>query len=330
MLKSISLLLAILLAFKIITCKHIEYKEEGTTGVLKISYPMINSLNSKSLDEINDILNKINTNLIKALIIDTIFDISKLSSVDEETQKLMDKYIQYGKETNQNIEVIPFPSINPVSGFLVLLNGEVVKSVITGESEFDRSPGMEEMVKMTKTEAEKFSQKGNNVLRKIETFPIPVIFIGSSSYIGTGLQIALSCDIRIGSDKIIFGLPEVSYGIMPGFGGTQRLARIIGSGMAKQLIFTGGYLEAKEALEYGLVSAIYPTDTLLYEAKKIAENLGKNSLSAIKNSKKAINDGLNENIDKALIIEEKLFGDCFETQDQKMRMKNFINKNKKI
>ena len=330
MLKSISLLLAILLAFKIITCKHIEYKEEGTTGVLKISYPMINSLNSKSLDEINDILNKINTNLIKALIIDTIFDISKLSSVDEETQKLMDKYIQYGKETNQNIEVIPFPSINPVSGFLVLLNGEVVKSVITGESEFDRSPGMEEMIKMTKTEAEKFSQKGNNVLRKIETFPIPVIFIGSSSYIGTGLQISLSCDIRIGSDKIIFGLPEVSYGIMPGFGGTQRLARIIGSGMAKQLIFTGGYLEAKEALEYGLVSAIYPTDTLLYEAKKIAENLGKNSLSAIKNSKKAINDGLNENIDKALIIEEKLFGDCFETQDQKMRMKNFINKNKKI
>ena len=330
MLKSISLLLAILLAFKIITCKHIEYKEEGTTGVLKISYPMINSLNSKSLDEINDILNKINTNLIKALIIDTIFDISKLSSVDEETQKLMDKYIQYGKETNQNIEVIPFPSINPVSGFLVLLNGEVVKSVITGESEFDRSPGMEEMVKMTKTEAEKFSQKGNNVLRKIETFPIPVIFIGSSSYIGTGLQISLSCDIRIGSDKIIFGLPEVSYGIMPGFGGTQRLARIIGSGMAKQLIFTGGYLEAKEALEYGLVSAIYPTDTLIYEAKKIAENLGKNSLSAIKNSKKAINDGLNENIDKALIIEEKLFGDCFETQDQKMRMKNFVDKNKKI
>ena len=189
MFKSISLLLTILLAFKIITCKHIEYKEEGTTGVLKISYPMINSLNSKSLDEINDILNKINTNLIKALIIDTIFDISKLSSVDEETQKLMDKYIQYGKETNQNIEVIPFPSINPVSGFLVLLNGEVVKSVITGESEFDRSPGMEEMVKMTKTEAEKFSQKGNNVLRKIETFPIPVIFIGSSSYIGTGLKL---------------------------------------------------------------------------------------------------------------------------------------------
>ena len=329
MLKSKYLLLINLLVFIIITCKHIEYKEEGTIGILKITYPMINSLNSKGLDEIEDILNKINTNLIKALIIDAVFDISKLSSVDEEPQKLMDEYIQYGKDTNQNIQVIPFPSINPVSGFLVLLNDEIVKSVITGESEFDRAPGMEEMVKMTKIEAEKFSQKGNNVLRKIETFPIPVIFLGSSSYIGTGLQIALSCDIRIGSDKMSFGLPEVSYGIMPGFGGTQRLARIIGSGFAKQMIFTGECLEAKEALKYGLVSATYPTDTLWYEAKKIAENLGKNSLSAIKNSKKAMNDGLNENIDKALIIEEKLFGDCFETQDQKVRMEIFLDKNKK-
>ena len=158
-------------------------------GILKIAYPMINSLNSKGLDEIDDILNKINTNLIKALIIDTIFDMSKLSSVDEETQKLMDEYVQYRKDTNQNIQVVPFPSINPVSGFLVLLNGEVVKSVITGESEFDRTPGMEELVKMTKIEAEKFSQKGNNVLRKIEAFPIPVIFLGSSSYIGIGLEL---------------------------------------------------------------------------------------------------------------------------------------------
>ena len=178
MLKSIYLLLINLLVFIIITCKHIEYKEEGTIGILKITYPMINSLNSKGLDEIDDILNKINTNLIKALIIDTIFDMSKLSSVDEETQKLMDEYVQYGKDTNQNIQ-----------RFLVLLNGEVVKSVITGESEFDRTPGMEELVKMTKIEAEKFSQKGNNVLRKIETFPIPVIFLGSSSYIGIGLEL---------------------------------------------------------------------------------------------------------------------------------------------
>ena len=328
MFRNLLLLSIILLAFKINTCKDIEYKEEGGIGILKINHPMIINLNSKALDDINNILNKINTNKIRSLIIDTIFDIALLNSVDEKTQELMDSYIRYGKETNQKIEVIPFPSINPVSGFLVLVNGEVVKSVITGESEFDKTPGVEEMVKMTKNEAKNFSKKGNYVFRKIETFPIPVIFIGHSSYIGTGLQIALSCDIRIASDDMIFGFPEVSYGIMPGFGGTQRLARIIGSGMAKQLIFTGGYLEAKEALQYGLVNAIYPTDSLLNEAKKIAESLGKNSLNAIKNSKKAINDGLKENIDKAIIIEEQLFGDCFETQDQKDRMENFVNKNK--
>ena len=247
---------------------------------------------------------------------------------DEETQKIIDSYIKYGKETNQKIEIIPFPSLVPITGFLVSVNGEVVKQVITGKSKFGSTPDIEEMEKMTKNKAIKFSEKGNYVFRKIETFPIPVIFIAYSSCKGTGFQLALSCDIRISSNGSIFGFPEVSYGIMPGFGGTQRLARIIGSGMAKQLIYTGEYLEAKEALKYGLINAIYPTDKLLNEAKKIAENIGKNSLNAIKNSKKAINDGLQENIEKAIIIEEKLFGDCFETQDQKDSMKNFINKNK--
>ena len=129
-------------------------------------------------------------------------------------------------------------------------------------------------------------------MKKIETFPIPVIFVADSFCMGTCLQISLSCDIRISSNDTLFALPEVSYGIMPGFGGTQRLARILGPGMAKQLIYTGGYLESKEALKYGLVNAIYSKDTLLNEAKKIAEIIGKNSLNAIKNSKKAINDGL--------------------------------------
>ena len=228
----------------------------------------------------------------------------------------------------QNIETIPFPAINPVTGFLVLLNGEVIKTVITVESKFEQTLDIEEMAKMTKNESIKFSKKGNYIFRKIETFPIPVIFIGYSSCLGTGLEIVLSCDIRISSDNMIFGFPEVSYGIMPGFGGTQRLARIIGSGMTKQLIFTGGYLETKEALKYGLVNAIYPKDRLLNEAKKIAENWGKNFLNAIQNSKKAINDVLKENIDKAIVIEEQLFGECFETQAQKERMKIFLNNNK--
>ena len=238
---------------------------------------------------------------------EAVFDVSKLNSVDKETQVLIDSYIKLGKETKQNVEISPFPGFLPVRGFHVLVNGEVVKQVITGDNNIYSNPDIEEMVQMTREEAIKFSEKGNYVLRKIETFPIPVIFIADSSCRGTCLQISLSCDIRISSDDVIFGLPEVSYGIMPGFGGTQRLARILGAGMAKQLIYTGGYLESKEALKYGLVNAIYSKDQLLNEAKKLAENIGKNSLNAIKNSKKAINDGLQENIDKALIIEEKLF-----------------------
>ena len=324
--KILFLFLLLLLACKIHSLKEIEYKEESTISILKINFPYKTGLNSKALEDIKNILNNINTTKIRSLIIDTTFDGSKLNSVDKETQKLIDSYIKYGKETKQNIEISPFPGFLPVTGFLVLVNGEVVKQVITGDNNIYSNPDIEEMVKMTRKEAIKFSEKGNNVLRKIETFPIPVIFIAGRVCMGTCLQIALSCDIRISSDNAQFRLPEVSYGIIPGFGGTQRLARIIGSGMAKQLIYTGGYLESKEALKYGLVNAIYSKDTLLNEAKKIAENIGKNSLNAIKNSKKAINDGFQENIDNAIAIEEKLFGDCFETQEQKTNMENFLKK----
>ena len=322
------LFLLLLLTCKIQSFKEIEYKEERTIGILKINYPMKNGLNSTALEDINNILNKINTTKIRSLIIDTIFDKSKLNSVDKETQKIIDSYIKFGKETKQNIEISPFPGFLPVTGFLVLVNGEVVRQVITGDNNIYSKPDIEEMVKMNRKEAIKFSEKGNYVLRKIETFPIPVIFIAGGPCRATCLQISLSCDIRISSDDAQFGLPEVSYGIMPGFGGTQRLTRILGPGMAKQLIYTGGYLESKEALKYGLVNAIYPSDKLLNEAKKIAENIGKKSLNAIQNSKKAINEGLQENIDKALIIEENLFGDCFETPEQKANMENFLQKGK--
>ena len=282
MTKILFLFLLFLLACKIQSLKEIEYKEEMTIGILKISLPMKSGLNSKALEDINNILNKIDTTKIRALIIDTIFDKSKFDSVDEETQKLIDSYIQFGKQTKQNVEISPFPGFVPVTGFLVLVNGEVVKQVITGNNNLYSNLDVEEIEKMTRKEAIKFSEKGNSVLRKIETFPIPVIFIADISCKGTCLQISLSCDIRISSDDTVFGLPEVSYGIMPGFGGTQRLARIIGSGMAKQLIYTGGHLESKEALKYGLVNAIYPSD--------------------------------------------KLFWDCFETQEQKPNMENFLKK----
>ena len=156
------------------------------------------------------------------------------------------------------------------------------------------------MSTLTKEQGEQFSKKGNDVFRKLETFPIPVIAAVNGFALGGGCEISMSCDIRICSENAIFGQPEVGLGITPGFGGTQRLARLIGMGMAKQMIFTAQNIKAEEALRIGLVNAIYPQNELLNEAKKLALSIAKNSPNAIKNSKKAINEGMQEDIDKAI------------------------------
>ena len=184
------------------------------------------------------------------------------------------------------------------------------------------------MSTLTKTQGREFSKKGNDVFRKIETFPIPVIAAVNGFALGGGCEISMSCDIRICSDNAIFGQPEVGLGITPGFGGTQRLARLVGMGMAKQMIFTAQNIKADEALRIGLVNAIYPQSELLNEARKLATIIGKNGPNAIKMSKKAINEGMQVDMDKAIEIEEKLFGECFENSEQIDGMQNFLNKNK--
>ena len=198
-----------------------------------------------------------------------------------------------------------------------------------GEKSFVAGADIAEMSTLTKKQGEEFSKKGNDIFRKLETFPIPVIAAVNGFALGGGCEISMSCDIRICSENAIFGQPEVGLGITPGFGGTQRLARLIGMGMAKQMIFTAQNIKAEEALRIGLVNAIYPQNELLGEAKKLALSIAKNGPNAVKNSKKAINEGIQVDIDKAIQIEEKLFGDCFETSEQVEGMKNFLEKGKK-
>ena len=198
-----------------------------------------------------------------------------------------------------------------------------------GEKSFVAGADISEMSTLSKKLGEEFSKKGNDVFRKIETFPIPVIAAVNGFALGGGCEISMSCDIRICSDNAIFGQPEVGLGITPGFGGTQRLARLVGMGMAKQMIFTAQNIKAEEALRIGLVNAIYPQNELLNEAKKLALAIAKNGENAVKNSKKAINEGMQVDIDKGIEIEEKLFGDCFERPEQIEGMKNFLEKGKK-
>ena len=168
----------------------------------------------------------------------------------------------------------------------------------------------------------------NDVFRKLETFPIPVIAAINGFALGGGCEISMSCDIRICSDNAVFGQPEVGLGITPGFGGTQRLARLVGAGMAKQMIYTARNIKADEALRIGLVNAVYTQEELMGAAEKMAAGIAKNAPIAVRNCKKAINEGLDVDMDAAIVIEEKLFGDCFETEDQRYGMAFFLDKNK--
>ena len=197
-----------------------------------------------------------------------------------------------------------------------------------GDKSFVAGADIGEMSTLTKAEGEAFGKKGNDVFRKLETFPIPVIAAINGFALGGGCEISMSCDIRICSENAVFGQPEAGLGITPGFGGTQRLARLVSPGMAKQLIYSARNIKADEAYRIGLVNAVYPAEELIPQAEKLAAAIAMNAPIAVRNCKKAINDGLQTDIDSALVIEEKLFGDCFETEDQKAGMGNFLEKDK--
>lgn len=197
-----------------------------------------------------------------------------------------------------------------------------------GEKSFVAGADIGEMSTLTKEEGEAFGKKGNDIFRKIETFPIPVIAAVNGYALGGGCEISLSCDIRLASENAVFGQPETGLGITPGFGGTQRLARTVGVGMAKQLIYTARNIKAEEAYRIGLVNAVYPSEELLPAAKKLAETIASNAPIAVRAAKKAVNDGLQTDIESGEKIEEGLFGSCFETEDQKAAMANFLEKDK--
>ena len=203
--------------------------------------------------------------------------------------------------------------------------------IITGAGEKAFVAGIDiyEISTLSKRFGKEFSRKGNEVFRKIETLPIPVIAAVNGYALGGGVELALSCDLRICSTNAIFGMPEVKLGINPGFGGTQRLSRLIGQGMAKQMIYGGSYIDAYEALRIGLVNAVYPQGELLEQAKLLAKNIAKNGRNAVAASKKAINEGMQVDIEQGIKIEEYQFGECFEQEEQINGMKNFLEKGKK-
>lgn len=203
----------------------------------------------------------------------------------------------------------------------VILTGAGDKSFVAGAD-------IAAMSTMTKAEGEAFGKQGNDVFLMVENFPLPVIAAVNGFALGGGNELAMSCDIRLASENALFGQPEVGLGITPGFGGTQRLARVVGVGMAKQLVYSAANIKASEALRIGLVNAVYAPDQLMDAARKLAGKIASNAPIAVRNCKQAINEGIELPIAEAVQVEERFFGACFETHDQVEGMSCFLSREK--
>lgn len=209
----------------------------------------------------------------------------------------------------------------------ISLDDEIHVLIITGEGRaFVAGADIGEMKNKNPMEAREFAQKGLSVFRKIELMEKPVIAAVNGFALGGGCELSMCCDIRIASDKAKFGQPEVGLGITPGFGGTQRLARLVGLGNAKQLIFTGDIIKADEALRIGLVNNVVLPSELMDTAIKLAEKIASKGQLAIRFAKTAINRGIETDLETGMVIERELFSLCFATEDQKEAMSAFLEK----
>ena len=233
-------------------------------------------------------------------------------------------------EASENRIVFDAPYVEDESVFIHVLSGGRESNMFTVKYDMVKS----DSVFLLKDARTKKLRDGvvwtsiYKVFRKIETLPIPVIAAVNGFALGGGCELAMSCDIRICSTNARFGQPEVGLGIVPGFSGTYRLTKLVGMGMAKQLIFTGKPIKADEALRIGLVNAVYEQAELMNEAIKMAESIIANAPLAVSFAKECINEEYDLCADEAIAYETKLFGKCFATQDQKDGMKAFLNKEK--
>jgi enoyl-CoA hydratase len=208
-----------------------------------------------------------------------------------------------------------------------------VKVVIitgSGEKAFVAGADILEMKDKTAIEGRQWGQLAQAVFRKIENLPKPVIAAVNGYALGGGCELAMACDIRIASEKAKFGQPEVSLGIPPGFGGTQRLPRLVGKGRAKELLFTGDMIDAAEAYRIGLVNQVVASEELIGKTKAMAHKILSKAPIAVQVCKSAVNTGLEVDLNSAIAYEAEVFGLCFATEDQKEGMTAFIEKRKAI
>jgi enoyl-CoA hydratase len=208
-------------------------------------------------------------------------------------------------------------------------NDDSVKVVIVtggGEKAFVAGADINELAQMTPITGKETAEKGQRVFRAIEKFPKPVIAAVNGFALGGGCELALACHIRIASDKAQLGLPEVSLGIIPGYGGTQRMARLLGKGKALELILTGDRIKADEAERIGLVNKVVPADQLMSVAEEMARTIAKRGPLAVRAAIEAVMSGSEMPFDEGQLLEAALFGLLASTEDMKEGMGAFLEK----
>ena len=212
-----------------------------------------------------------------------------------------------------------------------LSNDHDIRAVIltgAGDRAFAAGADIAEMRTKSPSLAYEFSALGHSVCLAIEAAPQPYIAAVNGYALGGGCEIALACDIRIASENAALGQPEVTLGILPGWGGTQRLTRLVGPGIARELIYTGRRVRADEAAQLGLVNAVYPLTELMDKARDMATQIASNAPIAVRRSKDAISRALDVELDTGLAYEANVFALSFDTSDQKEGMGAFLERRK--
>jgi enoyl-CoA hydratase len=197
-----------------------------------------------------------------------------------------------------------------------------------GEKSFVAGADIEEMLNLTPAEAGEYSRTGNMLMDAIDNFPVPVIAAVNGYALGGGFELALACDLRMASENAVFGFPEVSLGILPGYGGIKRIVSLIGPGKGKELLFTARRIRAAEALSLGIVASVHPQAELMSEVFKTAAQIAGNAPRGVKNTKKAANNVAGISAPRFTESEGALFKECFGTTDQRNAMSAFLEKRK--
>ncbi len=252
------------------------------------------------------------------------------------------RFVNYTIEEKIAWVTIDNPPLNALSHTLMDELGSVFKELEEnqdvqmvilrggGERAFAAGADIKQFPSMDSALAEKFSSEGQGIFNQIEDFKGPVIAAIQGFALGGGCELAMACDIRVASEDAKFGQPEVNLALIPGYGGTQRMPRLIPTGKAKELIYTGEMIDAMEASRIGLVDRVVKNEDLLDEAKKLATKILTKGPLAIKAAKKAINQGLALPQREGLRLESRYFGELFSTEDKDEGALAFLEKRKPI